>query len=104
MSLFDSFLDTASKGFSWLNNNKVALDLISGAAQGYGKYLDMKQSKDQFNKQYGLMKQQYEDSLRRGGAPSDYDSGDYATVGSGFNPGSFIDGKYATAPTVNANK
>lgn len=97
MSLFDSFLDTASKGLSWLGENKAAMDLISGVAQGYGKYLEMKQS----DKQYDLLKRQFEDRLSRGGAPSGYDSGDYNTVGSGFNPGSFLDGKYAVAPTVN---
>lgn len=101
MSLFGTFLETASKGLSWLNDNKAALDLLSGAAQGYGKYLDMRQNEKQFNKQYSLMKAQWEDQLRRGGAPSDYDSGDYASVSAGFKPGGLLDGTLAQAPTLN---
>lgn len=101
MSLFGTFLDTASKGFSWLGDNKVALDMISGVAQGFGKYLEMRQSDKQFNKQFDLQKKQWEDQQRRGGAPSDYNSGDYASVGDGFKPGAFLDGQYAVAPTVN---
>lgn len=95
MGLFDSFLDTASKGFSWLSDNKAALDLVAGAAKGYGAYMSNKQQ----NKQYDLLKRQFEDQLSRGGAPSDYNSGDF-TVGSGFNPGKFLDGGIAQAPGV----
>jgi len=94
MGLFDSFLDTASKGLDWLGNNKAALDLVSGAAKGYGAYLSYKQQ----DKQYDLMKRELEDRLSRGGAPSSYNSGDY-TVGSGFQPGKFLDGTIASAPT-----
>ncbi len=90
MGLFDSFLDTASKGFDWLSNNKGALDLVAGAAKGYGAYLNYKQQ----NNQYDLLKRQFEDQLSRGGAPSDYNSGDF-TVGSGFNAGKFLDGDIA---------
>lgn len=61
MGLFDSFLDTASSAFDWLNDNKAALDLISGAAKGYGAYMDYKSQQ----KQYDFMKKQYEDQQRR---------------------------------------
>lgn len=101
MGLFDSFLDTASKGFSWLSENKAALDMLSGAAKGFGTYMSMRQSDKQFNKQFNLAKAQWEDQRRRGGAPSDYNSGDYASVGDGFKPGAFLDGQYAVTPTVN---
>lgn len=95
MGLFDSFLDTASKGLDWLSNNKAALDLVSGAAKGYGAYLSYKQQ----NNQYDLLKRQFEDQLSRGGAPSNYNSGDYS-VGSGFTPGKFLEGDIATTPTT----
>lgn len=96
MGLFDSFLDTASKGFDWLSNNKAALDLVSGAAKGYGAYLSYKQQ----NKQYDLLERQFQDQLSRGGAPSDYNSGNY-TVGSGFQAGKFLDGDIAKTDMSN---
>lgn len=95
MGLFDSFLDTASKGLDWVSNNKGALDLISGAAKGYGAYMSYKQQ----DKQYDLMKRELDDRLSRGGAPGAYNSGDY-TVGSGFTPGKFLEGNYANAPVT----
>lgn len=61
MGLFDSFLDTASSAFNWLNNNKAALDLISGAAKGYGAYMQYKQA----NKQQKFMQQQFDEDRRR---------------------------------------
>lgn len=61
MSFFSSFLDTASSAFNWLGNNKTALDMISGAAKGYGQYMQYKQSKDQMK----MMQQQYDDQQRR---------------------------------------
>ncbi len=91
MGLFDSFLDTASKGMDWLSNNKAALDLVSGAAKGYGAYMSYKQQ----DKQYDLMRRELDDRLSRGGAPSGYNSGDYS-VGSGFQPGKFLDGDIAS--------
>lgn len=61
MSFFSGFLDTASSAFNWLSNNKTALDLISGAAKGYGTYMQYKQSSQQ-NK---MMQQQIDDANRR---------------------------------------
>lgn len=61
MGFFDSFLDTASSAFKWLDNNKAALDLISGAAKGFGAYMQYKQQADQ-NK---FVQKQYEDEQRR---------------------------------------
>lgn len=61
MGLFDSFLSTASSAFNWLGNNKVALDMISGAAKGYGTYMQYKQTKDQMK----MQQQQLDDSNRR---------------------------------------
>lgn len=61
MSFFGSFLDTASSAFNWLGNNKAALDLISGAAKGYGAYMQYKQG----NRQMKMMQQQYDDQQRR---------------------------------------
>ncbi|UVD31723.1 hypothetical protein Pondi_00082 [Escherichia phage Pondi] len=61
MSFFGSFLDTASSAFNWLGNNKAALDLISGAAKGYGAYMQYKQG----NQQMKLMQKQQENEQRR---------------------------------------
>ena len=72
MGLFDSFLDTASSAFNWLDNNKAALDLISGAAKGFGAYMTYKQGQDQMKMQQKM----YDDEQRRWkdthSAPSSY--------------------------------
>lgn len=61
MGFFDGFLDTASSAFNWLGNNKAALDMISGAAKGYGAYMQYKQQ----NKQNKMIQQQMDDANRR---------------------------------------
>lgn len=61
MGFFDGFLNTASSAFNWLSNNKAALDMISGAAKGYGAYMQYKQS----NQQNKMMQQQINDANRR---------------------------------------
>lgn len=74
MGIFDSFLDTASSAFNWLDNNKAALDLVSGAAKGFGAYLTYKGNQDQFKMQQKM----YEDQQRRlqdtTAAPAGYDN------------------------------
>lgn len=94
MGIFDGFLDTASKAFSWLDNNKAALDLISGAAKGVGAYLTYKQANDQQD----FLKQQYEDQQRRldenTKAPTAYDN---AMPMSSFEAGKMLSGNMADA-------
>lgn len=58
MSFFSGFLDTASSAFNWLSNNKAALDMISGAAKGYGAYMQYKQGNQQIKMQQQMMDDQ----------------------------------------------
>lgn len=100
MGLFDSFLDTASKAFDWLGNNKAALDLVSGAAKGYGAYLQNKQGNDALKWE---QKRYYDEQRRRdeySAAPSDYNKGDYTTGLADFNPGNLVQGSMADAMKV----
>lgn len=97
MSFFDSFLDTASKGLDWLNNNQAVLDTVAGVAKGYGQYLTYKQNANQFNTQYDLMKRQFEDEQSRKSAPNDYNSGDFTTGLAEFKPGTFLAGSMSNA-------
>lgn len=94
MGLFDSFLDTASSAFNWLDNNKAALDMISGAAKGFGAYMQYKQGQDQM-KQY---KQMYDDEQRRWqdthSAPSQYDN---SIPMSSYQASSLLSGNMADA-------
>lgn len=112
MGFFDSFLDTASSAFNWLGNNKTALDMISGAAKGYGTYMQYKQNKDaanlqkqqmkqaqsQYEQSLAFQKQQYEDEQRRikdnTAAPSAYNN---ALPMSSFEAGSLLSGNMADA-------
>lgn len=105
MGFFDSFLDTASSAFNWLGNNKTALDMISGAAKGYGTYMDyklqkqqMKQAQSQYDKSLAFQKQQYEDEQRRlkdnTAAPTAYNN---AVPMSSFEAGSLLAGNMADA-------
>jgi len=96
MSFFDSFLDTASKGLDWLSNNQAALDAITGAAKGYGAYLQYKQQ----GQQYDLLKQQFADSQDRKVAPSAYNAGDFTTGLSTFKPGVLLNGNMANTMGV----
>lgn len=94
MGFFDSFLDTASSAFNWLDNNKAALDLISGAAKGFGAYMTYKQSQDQMKQS----QQQYDDYQRRlkdtTSAPSSYSN---AMPMSSFQESSLLSGNMADA-------
>lgn len=94
MGLFDGLLDTASKAFGWLDNNKAALDLISGAAKGFGAYLSYKQGVDQQK----FLERKYEDEQRRledtTKAPNGYDN----TVPlASFEAGKLLSGNMADA-------
>lgn len=94
MGLFDGFLDTASSAFNWLNDNKAALDLIGGAAKGYGAYLSAKEASNTLD----FQKKQWEEQQRRAGStPSSYNSGNYATNMATFNPGTLLNGSMANA-------
>ncbi len=94
MGFFDGFLDTASKAFSWLDNNKAALDLISGAAKGFGAYMQYKQA----NSQQAFLEKQYEDQQRRledtTKAPNAYDN---SVPLSSFEAGKLLSGNMADA-------
>lgn len=94
MSLFDSFLDTASKAFNWLDNNKAALDLVSGAAKGYGAYMQYKQNQNMQD----FQRQQYEDYQRRlddtTKAPNAYDK---SLPMSSFKASNLLSGNMANA-------
>lgn len=94
MGFFDGFLDTASKAFGWLNDNKAALDLISGAAKGYGAYMQYKQNADQqkfLEKQYNEQSRRWEDSTK---APNEYDN---SVPLSSFEAGNLLSGNMADA-------
>lgn len=97
MGIFDSLLDTASKAFGWLSDNKAALDMISGAAKGFGAYMSYKQQADAQK----FQEKQYEDYQRRmkdnTAAPSAYDN---SVPLSSFSAGNLLAGSMADATKV----
>jgi len=92
MGFFDGFLDTASKAFDWLGNNQAALDMISGAAKGFGAYMSYKQQASQQK----FLEKQYEDEQRRWkdttAAPTPYDN---SAPLSSFSAGNLLAGSMA---------
>lgn len=94
MGFFDSFLDTASSAFKWLDNNKAALDMISGAAKGYGAYMQYKGSRDAAKQQ----QRNYDEQMRRFDegtkAPGAYDN---SVPLSSFQASNMLSGNMADA-------